>query len=299
MKSAYQHPMQPWPGLARYARTLTLPKGGSELFLFDTGTKGASEQPVLLLVHGLGDEADTWRYLIEPLSLKYRVIAPDLPGFGRSGKPHRPCTPALYVDTILDLINVLGVANMSLAGHSLGGMIAHALTLAYPNVVSRLTLIDGCLSPLPQRVSLGMLTMLLPFLGKRYYNSLRSNPRAAYDTLRNYYANLDGLPEQDRDFLYQRVNERVWSDGQRDAYLSVMRYLPFWMMGNARKLTAKLGQSNVPTQVIWGENDIILTPDHAQALVAQQPNAHLHLIPNAGHLPHQERPQAVLDVLTL
>lgn len=299
MKSMYQRPMQPWPSLARYTRMLKLPKGGLELFLFDTGTTSASDLPVLLLVHGLGDEADTWRYIIEPLSQKYRVLAPDLPGFGRSDKPHRPYTPAFYLDTIMALIDALAVTSVSLAGHSLGGMLAHAIALSNPNLVSRLTLIDGCLSPIRQRVSLGMLTMSLPFFGKRYYNSLRLDPQAAYGTLRSYYADLDGLPEQDREFLYQRVNERAWSGGQRDAYLSVMRYLPSWMMGNARKLTAKLGQSNVPTHVIWGENDIILTPDHAQALVAQQPNAHLHLIPNAGHLPHQERPQAVLDVLTL
>ncbi|MCL4505388.1 MAG: alpha/beta hydrolase [Chloroflexi bacterium] len=298
MKSEFMHPMQPWPSLARFGRILTLPRSGLNLFVFDTGAAGASNLPVLLMVHGLGDEADTWRHLIEPLARQYRVIALDLPGFGRSDKPRRSYTPSFYVDTILALISALGASTVSIVGHSLGGMIAHALALSNPNLVSRLTLIDGCLSPQPQRVSPGMLLMLLPYFGERFYNNLRKDPQAAYATLRGYYADLDGMPEQDQRFLYQRVNERVWSDGQRDAYLSVLRHMPIWMAGNGRKLTAQINQCAAPTHVIWGVKDMILPLAHAQALVAQQPCTHLSLIPDAGHLPHQERPQAVLDAVT-
>jgi pimeloyl-ACP methyl ester carboxylesterase len=76
--------MQPYPGLDKYAQAIDLPLSGLRLFYY---TAGAPEQPAALLLHGLGDEADTWRRLIEPLSSRWRVFAPDLPGFGRSDKP--------------------------------------------------------------------------------------------------------------------------------------------------------------------------------------------------------------------
>ena len=81
----YRQPMQPWPGLEKYAHMVDLTRNDLSLYLYEAGA--ADAQPILLL-HGLGDEADTWRHLVEPLAAHGRVIAPDLPGFGRSDKPH-------------------------------------------------------------------------------------------------------------------------------------------------------------------------------------------------------------------
>ena len=74
--SAYQREMQPWPSLAPHARRIRLPVSGLSLHLYDVGPEDA---PPLLLVHGLGDEADSWRHLIHPMSTSRRVLAPDTP----------------------------------------------------------------------------------------------------------------------------------------------------------------------------------------------------------------------------
>jgi pimeloyl-ACP methyl ester carboxylesterase len=66
-------PMQPWPSLLPYARELAVPGGKGELFLYDTG---AADSVPIVLIHGLGDEADSWRHLI-PLLAPRRVLAPD------------------------------------------------------------------------------------------------------------------------------------------------------------------------------------------------------------------------------
>ncbi|MCS6863432.1 MAG: alpha/beta fold hydrolase, partial [Abditibacteriales bacterium] len=83
--SEFQRPMEPWPALAPYVRKVQL-RSGLTLFAFEAG---APDAPPLLLIHGLGDEADTWRHVFLPLAERYHVIAPDLPGFGRSDKPRR------------------------------------------------------------------------------------------------------------------------------------------------------------------------------------------------------------------
>ncbi len=87
------------------------------------------DQPAALLLHGLGDEADTWRHLIEPLSQRWRVIAPDLPGFGRSDQPRRAYTLDFLRGCLFELLEVLAVPEVLLVGHSLGGMLAHGMLL--------------------------------------------------------------------------------------------------------------------------------------------------------------------------
>jgi pimeloyl-ACP methyl ester carboxylesterase len=75
--------MESWPGLAPFGRTLDLGHGQERIHAFDAGP-GRADAPVLVFVHGLGDEADTWRHLFPLLSDRFRLIAVDLPGFGRS-----------------------------------------------------------------------------------------------------------------------------------------------------------------------------------------------------------------------
>ncbi len=294
MKSEYQRDMSPWPALAHYGRMLTLPAAHLNVFLFDSDAENERGLPLLLLVHGLADEADTWRHLIGTLSQRYRVMALDLPGFGRSDKPRRSYSLTFYIEIIRELLDTTATPAVTLAGHSLGGIICHAFALMYTQRVKQLALIDGCLSPLAQRVSPGMLKMMFPYVGEHYYNSLRRDPQAAYDTLRGYYADLDGMPAEDRRFLFQRVNERVWNDDQRDAYFSVLRAMPLWMWRQGSRLIQAAGKLNIPTSILWGADDVILPLAAAHALLRLQPAARLTVIPKAGHLPHQERPDDVL-----
>jgi pimeloyl-ACP methyl ester carboxylesterase len=283
--------MRPWPALAAYGREVKL-QNGLCLYVYDAGPRDA---PAIVLVHGLGDDADTWRHVVEPLAQAQRVVALDLPGFARSDKPRRAYTLDFFCATVLALLDALAIRRATLVGSSLGGMIAHTLAITNPDRVERLLLVDGGLVTRGQKLNPAMLLGLLPLVGERGYNRLRTDPQAAYESLRPYYADLDGLPETDRAFLFQRVNERVWNDAQRDAYLSALRQLPVWMMRRARALPAQLAQVKVPTRVVWGERDQILPIEQAQALIAAQPGAQLVRIAGAGHLPHQETPQAFLQ----
>ncbi len=293
----FRTPMQSYPGLAPYAQAIDLPRNGLRLFYYAAGDP---RQPTALLVHGLGDEADTWRHLIAPLSARWQIIAPDLPGFGRSGKPKRAYTLAFLQSCLFELLDILAVQQVLLVGHSLGGMLAQGMALAQPRRASGLALIDGALLTRPQRLNPQLLLFLIPGLGEWLYTRLRSNPQAAFDSLRAYYANMDSLPQLERDFLFQRVNQRVWSDGQRRAYFSVFRHLVATVSGLQKGLPARLAQLHTPTLVLWGEQDRINPPESGQALAQLQPAAKWALIPNAGHMPHQEQPQeTVKQILSL
>jgi pimeloyl-ACP methyl ester carboxylesterase len=143
--------MQPWPALQPYARLVTLPDG-LRLHCYDSSTPAS---PVFLLIHGLGDEADTWRHIFPALAAHGRVIALDLPGFGRSDKLKTAYTIHYYCRVVLALMDQLQLEGVTLAGHSLGAVIAHQLALENPPRVSRLALLSGCLVASFTRLNLG------------------------------------------------------------------------------------------------------------------------------------------------
>lgn len=287
----YQNPMQVWPDLQKHARTVTLVRSGLQLHVYEAGSP---DLPTALLIHGLGDEADTWRHVIAPLATRFHVVALDLPGFGRSDKSSRSYTASFLCNTVLELLDTLSIAQAKLIGSSLGAVLSQFIGLEHAERVSGLVLIDGTLLAHKQPLNLTTLLFLVPGVGEWLYTRLRKNPQAAFETLRSYYADLDALPEKDRDFLFQRVNERVWSDDQRRAYFSVLRNLAGWVTRQQRGLAARLARLQVPTLVVWGEQDQVMPVDNARALVDVQPSAKLVVLPGVGHLPQQESPDAVL-----
>lgn len=292
--------MLPWPALEKYKHTLTLPQpvnGVADLSLFYYAA-GEPYNPAMVLLHGLGDEADTWRHIIEPLAENWYVIAPDLPGFGRSAKPDVHYTLSFLNGAILGLLQALNIQSPVLAGSSLGGMLAHSIALQQPEQVRGLVLVDGALLARVQPLSVHLLLFLAPGLGEWLYTRLRKNPQAAYETLRPYYANLDELPQADRDFLYQHVIQRVGSDEQRRAYFSTLRGLATSTGKLQHDLPTKLAAlQNLPTLILWGEQDQINPVENGRLLAQIQPGARLKLFPNSGHLPHQERPAEALEAI--
>jgi pimeloyl-ACP methyl ester carboxylesterase len=294
--------MEPWPGLEKYQHNLVLPRSGIDLFFYQAGEDNPKS---IVLLHGLGDEADTWRRLIEPLSQNCRVIAPDLPGFGRSAwlqadqsvQTRQFYQMSSFSAALLEMLEELSIPQAVWVGHSFGAMLAHAIALEHPEKVAGLVLVDGGLMTSTPRLELGILLYMLPGLGEWLYNRLRKDPQAAFESLLPYYANLEAFSQEERDFLFRRVNQRVLSDAHRHAFLSTLRSLAIYGMKEQRKLPERLARQRVPTLVIWGEKDQVTPVESAAALAKSIPAARLVTIPAAGHDVQQERPQELLQAI--
>jgi pimeloyl-ACP methyl ester carboxylesterase len=278
----------PHPALKAFARKLE-PDG---LFFYDAGPNANSVAgSVVVLIHGNGDEADSWRHVIPTLSQRHRVITPDLPGFGRS----RSIQQGNLHDLAAGVTRILEseyLKSVHLVGSSMGAVVAGLI--AQKIQVSSLTLCGGSASSLGlSEPSAGVKALLEPGVGEAYYTGLReAGIDAAYDTLKPYYANLENLSEADRSFLKNRVWARVWSDSQRTAFFAGLRSL----------FDPKLGLNpadldHLPTLFLWGEHDQIVPLSAAHQLHNILPNSRLEIIANAGHLPHQERPEAFASTL--
>jgi pimeloyl-ACP methyl ester carboxylesterase len=263
------------------------------MFYYDT-LEWSSNGPTIVLIHGNGDEADTWRHVLPALARTRRVIAPDLPGFGRSTPRESGDLRALAAG-VRGLIEAEGLTRVALVGSSLGGAVASAVAVALPKRVSSLTIIGGTIPGLmgaQPEINPGVQAMLEPGVGEAYYTGLRDQGQdAAYASLEPYYANLSGLSASDQAFLRERVWARVWSDTQRTAFFAALR-----SMFTPSELSKRL--ETIPLQLIWGEHDQIIPITVAHGILAALPHTTLQIIKDAGHLPHQENPEPVLTALT-
>ncbi|MDW8425671.1 MAG: alpha/beta hydrolase, partial [Meiothermus sp.] len=277
--------------LKPYQRRVTA--NGVGLHLYDSGA-APSQDPPFVLIHGLGDEADSWQKVFPLLAGRGRVVALDLPGFGRSDHPKRAYTLPFFADTVVALLEQLKVPQAVLVGSSFGAGVALRVALRRADLVARLVLVGGP----PVRSKLGRLQMmfLIPGQGERIYNSFRVSQEAAYESLRPYYGNLDALPPEDRQFLRERVWDRVWSDDQRRAYFSTFRWLALeGLLG--RPSPSQLGQLRTPTLIVWGEQDRVIPAEAGRTLQRWIPGAKLQIIPGCGHLPQQEKPLELVRLI--
>src|SRR2546430_9719288 len=123
--------------------------------------------PPLVLVHGLGSSAAVeFYYNLEPLAARHRVLAIDLPGFGKSDKPMLKYTIDLFVKAVRDLMACEGLERAAVMGVSMGGRVALGLALDSPELFERLVLVDA-LGVGPRRRAPAYPTPPTPGLGRR------------------------------------------------------------------------------------------------------------------------------------
>jgi pimeloyl-ACP methyl ester carboxylesterase len=288
--------MKTWPSLAPFGKTLSII--GGEFFYYDSAGDADSndntvDKPTVILVHGLGDEADTWRHVFHLfVDAGYRVIAPDLPGFGRSLWKGR-INMRSHCRVILRLMTMPGVASAekpaALIGSSLGAGIVEMAACKRPDLVKKLILIDGCF-PFSYRRDRGMILLSLPFIGKGWYRGFRSNHGAAWRSLYPYYSNMDAMSDEDRDFLRERVIARVESVNQERGYFATLRSMSALLLFGKRAMTKKIQAFPGKVLILWGDGDRVFPPDKAALLRSLRPDAGFTFIAGAGHLPHQEKP---------
>jgi pimeloyl-ACP methyl ester carboxylesterase len=286
-----------WSSLEPMAKTL--PSKHHGLFYYDYGPQSTSGKPILILIHGLGDEADTWRHIIKPLGeAGYRVLAPDLPGFGRSATNKRSSV-ALHRDAVLSLAEAVSEnqeQDFVLIGSSMGATIAEAAALV-SNRIRALSLLDGCSPMESSGGSSQILLSALPVYGSRRYRSFRKYQDRAWLSLFSYYADLQKLSDEDKNFLRTRVVERVNSVSQERGYLSTLRSLIFHNLRSA--YYKQIGSWPGKIALIWGEKDNIMPVSNAGFFIKLRGTntTELFSIHGAGHLPHQEKPAETADVI--
>ncbi len=246
---------------------------GTTLHYLDTG----SGDPPLVLLHAFPLNAGMWDEQITALGPRWRVLAPDLPGFGRS--PLDDTAQASidgWADLVAQLVRQLGLGPVVVGGLSMGGYVGFALVRNSPELLAGLVLADtraGADSP-EQRAGREELAQLVE----------REGSAAAVERLIPRYV----APSTAADRPEVMASIRAMIAGTPATGLAAAARA----LASRPDSTATLGQITVPTAVIVGAEDALTPPAEAERLHAAIPGSTLTVIPDAGHLSSLEQPAA-------
>ncbi len=254
----------------------------------DTGpAAGATTAPAVLLLHGFGSSLHTWEAWAQGLQATHRVVRIDLPGAGLSAPdPARLYDDAHALQQLLALMDVLGLPQASVVGHSMGGRLAWRLAAEHPERVHRLVLVapDGFESPgfeYGKPPDVGLMAQLLPHLLPRAM--LRAGLAPAYgDAAR--------LTED----TVTRYHQLLLAPGVRSAIIDRLQQL------RLQDPSPQLARVRAPTLLVWGERDAMIPVANAQDYLRALPPAaaaRLVVLPGLGHVPHEEDPAAGLPAV--
>lgn len=247
-----------------------------------------SGEPILLL-HGWPTSSYLWRNLIPTLAENNRVIALDLPGFGRSDKRLSDSFSFPYQNKMIDsFLKELGIEKVNLAVHDLGGPLGLFWAVKNPEKVIRITFLNTLVYPeFSWAVKLFGLSTLLPGV-----KTWLTSPRGLRAAMRLGIVNKDELSKQDVE-QYQRPFQ---SKESRKVLLKTVHRLS---IKGYHEIAEKLPKFEIPIQIIYGTNDKIL-PDVAKTMARVKqdlPQAELTALDGCGHFLQEDKPQEIAQLM--
>ena len=240
---------------------------GSSAKILD-GKISEDEGKPFLILHGWGSNSDRWAPIAEQISEKgFKVIVPDLPGFGKSDALTAPWNANKYANWIEEFIKELNLGDFYLLGHSFGGALAAKISIKHAQDVKKLFLVAAaCVRTKTTKkdVSAKVSKFIKFFSFLPYYGFFR---KAVYK------------------FII-RKSDYVYVEGvMKETYLNII----------AEDLSFKLAFIKVPTIIIWGDKDEFTPPEDAYFIEKQIKNSKLIMIPGAGHDLNRKQPEIVVE----
>lgn len=243
--------------------------------------EGGEGDPLVLL-HGFGANKDNWTRIGKHLTPHFRVIAPDLPGFGESTRdPEADYTIAVQAERVHAFARALGIKSFHLGGSSMGGNIAGAYAARYPNDLISLWLIA------PGGVASAEPSEMLQRLKAGEPNPLFANNVQEYDRLLDFvFVKRPFIPGPIKRHLVQEAIENHPLNRRISKQIKAVQASP---------LEALLDGLPVPACIVWGSGDRVLHVSGAKVLQSVMPKAEAVVMEDVGHLPMIERPKETAD----
>jgi pimeloyl-ACP methyl ester carboxylesterase len=249
---------------------------------------------VLILLHGFGASTFTWHGVLLPLAQNYTVVAYDRTGFGYSSRPvseewgtKNPYSPLSQVEQLIALMDSLGIEEAVLVGSSAGGITAALTTVYYPERVKSLVLVAAAI------FQGGPPRWLRPAL------RIPQVKRLGFLAMRYYYT-----------YFFDEIHKRAWHDPSqrtpeiRDGYAKPLKAenwdRALWEYVFAYEplnLGNRLNEIKIPVLIITGDDDRIVPLRGSKKIADQITHADLVIMPDTGHLPHEENPELFVSIV--
>lgn len=246
---------------------------------------GDPAKPTLLLIHGFSGDKDNWSFLAPYMTRDYRIIAPDLPGFGENERnPDLAYDIAAQTARLKTFADALGLERPHIAGNSMGGWIALRYAIDYPAALASLTLLDNA------GVNGAEESELQKLAANEDYNPL---VLAGIDDADRLVAMVVHKPPH----VPSRLKPVLYADALR--YRDQLDAI-FWVIaieGRDHPLNDRLGEVKVPTLILWGRHDKLLDVSCVPVLETGIADSRSLIFEQVGHVPMIEDPKATADAM--
>lgn len=247
----------------------------------------AGEGPAVVLLHDALGSHESWSRTAGELATSFRVIAPDLPGFGGSEKPD-PQRYAYgydaFAESVFDLVAALGLGRVDVCGHGLGAGVALTLAALHPAVVRKLVLVSSPLGfgemPLARAARVPVLGGLLwkQLVGRTLFGSFVAG---------STYAGATDVPDDRLDALYTHFSTPA---ARQAAHATLVA------ASDTRPLAARMPRVSAETLVVWGRDDA-LTPVEQGRRLARELKGRFEVL-ECGRCPPEEAPSPFATAVT-
>ena len=236
----------------------------------------------IVLVHGLGASAERWEFVIPEFSKYYRVIVPDLIGFGYSDKPLVDYTTDFFTDFLSKFLKTLDIKKTNIIGSSLGGQITAEYCSKNQEKIDNLILVSPS----------GIMKHSTPALDAYVMAALYPDSEGA----KNAFQMMAGPSQQINPRIVEDFVVRMKLPNAKMAFMSTLLGLK-----NAEIITKSLMKIKIPTLIIWGEDDPVIPIKYADEFVSSIQDCRFFMMDNCGHTPYVDDPERfsklVLDFL--
>ena len=234
--------------------------------------------PTLVLIHGLGASAERWASVAPTLHKYFRLIIPDLIGFGLSDKPQLDYTPEFFAEFLDHFLKNLGIQTTHMIGSSLGGQIVAEYASQNNNSIDKLILVS----------SAGVMKSSTSALNAYIMAALYPN----HESAKNAFEIMTGSPKNIDLQIVNSFVKRMQMPNAKMAFMSTLLGLK-----NSEPITTKLQSITAPTLVIWGGKDPVIPIEHADKFISSIPDCRFFKMDYCGHTPYVEDPARFCNIV--
>lgn len=233
---------------------------------------GASKK-TLVLIHGLGASAERWHQVIPLFEEDFKVIAPDLVGFGYSDKPMVDYTPEFFSDFLEKFFRAANLQGPVIIGSSLGGQIAAEFAASHSQHIEKLILVSPA----------GIMKQSTPALDAYIMAAMYPNEESA----KNAFEMMEGSGRSVPEDIVNGFIKRMRLPNAKLAFMSTLLGLK-----NSEIITSKLQAITAPTLIVWGSDDPVIPITHADGFVSSIQDCRFFRMDGCGHTPYVQDPRA-------
>lgn len=230
-----------------------------------------SQKNIVVLLHGLGGIADRWLPVFPFLSKKYRIIAPDIIGYGKSDKPQVDYTLEFFTKFTLDFLDTLSLGKIFMIGTSLGGQIVAECAATQSQLIKKIVMVSPA----------GIMKKSTPVL--EAYTTAALYPTR--ESVKMAYQLMMGQNKEVREKSIENFITNMSQPNAKMAFLSTLLGLR-----NSPVITEKLQLIKIPALLVWGDEDKMIPFEYSRQFASAIKNCKFVTMKGYGHIPYEENP---------